>query len=158
MSVTRRFLIPSVLLMFLAAVSIQRCSYLAKEPPLKELPEAYGMVDGRKIPLLRGGFTWRFPGGRLATTDAPAPDQMVENEPVHPVRPGAEMTLHFTKKDPHTIHASLWERSETLPSRDGKVTLPSEEGTYVLVIDAYWTEGHIQYAATIEVVTSPPVS
>jgi len=85
------------------------------------------------------------------TTDAPAPDQLVKNEPVHPVRPGAEMILHFTKKGPHTIHATLWEQSTALSVQKGKVTLPAEEGTYVLVIDAYWKEGHVIYAAAIQV-------
>lgn len=112
-------------------------------------PSAVGEADGQKIELIKGSYQWNN-----AIADAPSPDDLVKNTTVYVVKPNAELTLNFIGDKPDNVWAGLWKNQNNveLPVKGDAFVLPSEPGTYVLIVWGKWSgDDHGSYAAAIEI-------
>ncbi len=123
----------------------------------KEPPEAMVKINGESINAAKGTYQWETKGvfsKEAVIADAAAPFQIAKDLKATVVEQSSEAVIEFSDGSEPQLHAYLWEgeeRGEVLPLKQHHLTLPAEQGEYVVEINAEWSNGDSSYTFVVEV-------
>ncbi|WP_445487692.1 hypothetical protein [Niallia sp. 03133] len=146
----KRYLI-GIYMFFLLIVT--GCTVQSSDEP----PAAIVKIKDEKMATTKGGYSWEKKGlfsNHAVIADAAAPLQIAEDLNVNLVKPNSAADVVFSDGSHPQLHAYLWEgeqRGKELAVKKQQLSLPSEEGKYVIELFAEWPNGDSSYTFVVEI-------
>ena len=143
----RRVLVLLLSIMFLGIVGCNVESGM-------DIPDLEVMYEGEAIEVMKGGYNWTTKSGlwgeESVIVDAASPQDIAKGMKGNRVPVGAKLDLVFSKK-PISFKVVNWgEPGECeLTAAPDTLTIPEEEGTYIIEVIGEWKEGQISYTFKI---------
>lgn len=143
----RRVLVLLLSIMFLGIVGCNVESGM-------DIPDLEVMYEGEAIEVMKGGYNWTTKSGLLGeesvVVDAASPQDIAKGMKGNRVPVGAKLDLVFSK-EPLSFKVVNWgEPGECeLTAAPDTLTIPEEEGTYIIEVIGEWKEGQVSYTFKI---------
>lgn len=116
------------------------------KPPLPELS-----VGGESLPYALGSYCWREGQTGLCGDSIPPPDLLKFRAiPLVAVKPGALVSVRFGLQ-PSELSATIHGGGGSLPVAGGKLKLPRQSGTQIIILFARWDRGDASYVFHVDV-------
>ncbi|MGJ7921672.1 hypothetical protein [Neobacillus sp. LXY-4] len=123
----------------------------------EEPPNAIVKVNDEKIEAEKGTYQWEtgsFLGKKIINADAASPFEIAKGMKSIIVPKGSIANIEFGDDSEPEIKAYLWEKErqdQELTIKQTSLTLPSQQGKYVIEILAKWSNGDASYTFLVEI-------